>query len=129
MASNKKKNKKAGNIAERRKAKMEAMKFAGMVHSDLNKAHDIGMMKAAVIIMWMMHREHGFGRQRLIRMMNMIHQYCQDYIIPISEHGENEFAGVSVEDMCEALADECGIYIDIKKGRAYASKEAMEVDV
>ena len=42
---------------------------------------------------------------------------------------EGAFEGLSLEEMCEALAEECSIYINVEKGRAYGSKEAMEVDV
>ena len=75
----------------------------------------------------MMRKEYGFGRQRLLRMIENIHQYCLDYIVPAREEGIP--ANVPLEEMCRELAEECNIHIDLKKGKIYGSKEAMEVDV
>lgn len=127
MGKNTKKKKNAGSTAAYRKADMEARKFVGRVNADLHKAHDIGMMKATAIILWMMRKEYGFGRKRILRMVETIHQYCLDYIVPVRAKGKP--ADVPLEEMCRELAEDCGIYIDLKKGKIYGSKEAMEVDV
>lgn len=129
MAKNKKK--KSSGVAERKKAAMETIKFVSMIEADKRRAFDQGMMYAAVIVLWMMHREYGFGKKRLIRILNQISQYSTEYIAPAysNDIAEGEFAGLSAEDMCQALEEECEIYIDLKKGRVYSCKEDMEVDV
>ena len=126
MAKSKKKKNNAGVVVQNKTAKMQRMRQTGIVVADMNKAHDIGMMKATAIILWMMRREYGFGRQRLLRMVETIHQYCLAYIVPAREEGKS--AALPISDMCKDLEEECNIYINLQNGRIYGSKEAMEVD-
>lgn len=131
MAKSKSKKKNAGSVVANRKADMEARRIAGMINADMRKEFDRGLMTATVVVLWMMHREYGFGKVRLYRIIRQIVKYNTEYIAPAydEKREEGSFEGLSLEQMCEALAEECDIYIDVKKGRAYGSKEAMEVDV
>lgn len=124
------KKRKNGAVVEQKRKELETMKFLGIIEADKRRAFDQGMMHAAVIMLWMMHREHGFGKTRLIRILNQIAQYSAEYVAPAyNDVPEGEFSGLSVEDMCQALEDECEIYINLRKGRVYANKQDMEVDV
>lgn len=131
MGKNTKKKKNAGSTAAYRKADMEARKWAGIINADRRKEFDRGLMTATVVVLWMMHREYGFGQTRLYRIIKQIVQYNTNYIAPAYDpkREEGTFEGLSLEEMCKALAEECSIYINVEKGRAYGSKEAMEVDV
>lgn len=131
MAKNKKKKNNAGSTAAYRKADMEARKTLGIINANMRKEFDRGLMTATVVVLWMMHREYGFGQTRLYRIIKQIVQYNTEYIAPAYDQKREErtFEGLTLDQMCEALAEECSIYINVEKGRAYGSKEAMEVDV
>jgi len=131
MAKQKKKSKNAGATAAFKKADLEARKTLGIINANMRKEFDRGLMTATVVVLWMMHREYGFGQTRLYRIIKQIVQYNTEYIAPAYDpkREEGAFEGLSLEEMCKALAEECSIYINVEKGRAYGSKEAMEVDV
>ena len=131
MAKNKKKKNNAGSTAAYRKADMEARKTLGIINANMRKEFYRGLMTATVVVLWMMHREYGFGQTRLYRIIKQIVQYNTEYIAPAYDQKREEgtFEGLTLDQMCEALAEECSIYINVEKGRAYGSTEAMEVDV
>ena len=131
MPKSKKKSKNAGSTAAFKKADMEARKTLGVINANMRKEFNRGLMTATVVVLWMMHREYGFGQTRLYRIIKQIVKYNTEYIAPAYDpkREEGAFEGLSLEEMCNALAEECSIYINVEKGRAYGSKEAMEVDV
>ena len=76
--------------------------------------HGYGL--AVMIMFWLLHTEHGYGKKRLAVFMRQINDFCMDYI-RVSEDGtepagEGEFCGVSLRDIAEGLAAETGIYIN-----------------
>lgn len=111
---------KGGGAAVRNKAMLQELQFKGEIRRVQKKAFDDGMQHgyglAVMIMFWLLHTEHGYGKKRLAVFMRQINDFCMDYI-RVSEDGtepagEGEFCGVSLRDIAEGLAAETGIYIN-----------------
>lgn len=111
---------KGGGAAMRNKAMLQELQFKGEIRRVQKKAFDDGMQHgyglAVMIMFWLLHTEHGYGKKRLAVFMRQINDFCMDYI-RVSEDGtepagEGEFCGVSLRDIAEGLAAETGIYIN-----------------
>ncbi len=118
MAKNENKNK--GNAATRNKTMLQALQFESDIRRMQKRAFDDGMEHgyglAVMIMLWLLHTEHGFGKKRLAVFMCEINDFCMDYIRVGADGtepaGEGEFCGVSLRDIAEGLATETGIYIN-----------------
>lgn len=117
MAKNKKK---TSNAAARNKAMLQEKLFKNALGMDLQNAYNKGLGNgygiAVLVMFWLLHTEHSFGKKRLAIFMRKINDFCLEYIGP-GEDGqqqpkEGEFSGISLKDIAEQLAEECGIYID-----------------
>jgi hypothetical protein len=113
------KNKKPG-AAERKKAVLEEKLLLGQINAERFRAFEqgenIGYTNATVIMLWLLRRKYGFGQKRLVVFLHDITDFCEAFLLPAKNHKEGEFAGVSLEDMCQALKDECDIDIDPMRG-------------
>lgn len=111
---------KGGGAAMRNKAMLQELQLKGEIWRVQKKAFDVGMQHgydlAVMIMFWLLHTEHGYGKKRLAVFMRQINDFCMDYI-RVSEDGtepagEGEFCGVSLRDIAEGLAAETGIYVN-----------------
>ena len=63
------KNKKNGGAAVKNKAMLQEMLLKNAINIDMRKAFDKGTQQgygiAVLIIFWLLHTEHGFGKKRL----------------------------------------------------------------
>lgn len=116
------KNKKNSGAAVKNKAMLQEMLLKNAINIDMRKAFDKGTQQgygiAVLIIFWLLHTEHGFGKKRLAVFMRQINDFCMDYIRP-GEDGtepakEGEFGGVSLKDIADKLAEETGVFIDVE---------------
>ena len=120
MAQNKKK-KNRSNAALYKKQAMNEKLMLNAINKDrigvFQQGENIGYTNATIIMLWLLHTEYGFGKMRLARFLNTITDFCEAYVLPAKQkHKEGEYAGIGLEDMCQALRDECKIDIDWKRG-------------
>ncbi len=86
-------------------------------HNVFMQGENIGYTNATVIMLWLLHTEYGFGKKRLAKFLHQITDFCGEYVLPSQEkQPEGEYQGITLEDMAEALKDECDIYIDWQRG-------------
>ena len=86
-------------------------------HNVFMQGENIGYTNATVIMLWLLHTEYGFGKKRLAKFLRQITDFCGEYVLPSQEkQPEGEYQGITLEDMAEALKDECDIHIDWQRG-------------
>lgn len=110
--------KNASRAAARNKAALQEKMLVGALNADrarvFRQGENIGYTEATVIMLWLLRTEYGFGKKRLAGFLHRIEDFCKSFLVP--EGGDGTFAGITVEDMCQALKDECDITIDLKSG-------------
>lgn len=111
---------KKSNAATKKKELLKQKLAMNAINADryrvFEKGENIGYTNATVIMLWLLHTQYGFGKKRLALLLNNITDFCERYVLPTKNHKEGEFGGVTLEDMAQALKDECGISIDIYNG-------------
>lgn len=120
MAQNKKRNPRS-NAAAYKKMAMQEKLMLGAINADRNKVFEqgenIGYTNATIIMLWLLHTKYGFGKKRLAIFLHEITDFCELYLLPAQEkQPEDTYQGIGLEDMCNALKDECDIDIDWKHG-------------
>lgn len=112
--------KNASRAAARNKAALQEKLFKNALGMELQNAYNKGLGNgygiAVLVMFWLLHTEHRFGKKRLTDFMHKINDFCLEYLGP-GEDGqqqpeEGEFSGISLKDIAEQLAEECGIYIN-----------------
>lgn len=119
MAQNKKK-KNRSNAAVMKQRAMHEMMFKNALGVDMQNAYNKGLNNgygiAVLIMFWLMHTEHGFGKKRLAVLMRKINDFCLEMLAPGPDGPQKpksgEFEGISLKDIADQLAEECGIFID-----------------
>lgn len=119
MAQNKKRNPRS-NAAMYKKMAMEKAMVNNALNAELAKAYNQGMSNgygiAVLIMFWLLHTEHGFGKKRLAIFMRKINDFCIEMLGPGPDGQQKpkagEFSGISLKDIADSLAEECGVYID-----------------
>lgn len=104
-----------------KKQAMEEKKMLGAINAERRyvylKGLNMGYSEATVIMLWLLRTEYGFGKKRLAKFMRQITDFCGEYVLPSQEkQKEGEYQGITLEDMAEALKDECDIHFDLENG-------------
>lgn len=100
-----------GNTALKNKAKVEAYKNSLKRKGKFDSGCYLGAMNAAIIMLYVMHNDFGYGKKRLKRIYNRIADLSELYMA--ESEGDEQ---VKVSELAEVLKEECGIDIDLKKG-------------
>jgi len=103
-----------------KKQALEEKMFKNALYSDLTTAYNKGMNAgygtAVLVMFWLLHREHGFGKKRLALLMRKINDFCIEMLGPgpdgQQKPKDGEFSGISLKDIADQLAEECGVYIN-----------------
>ena len=108
-------------VALYKKQAMEEKLLQGVINADRRYAYmkglNMGYSEATVIMLWLLHTEYGFGKKRLAKFLHQITDFCGDYVLPSQEKPpEGEYQGITLEDMAEALREECDIHFDLENG-------------
>lgn len=116
-----KKRKPRSNAAMYKKMALERKMLNNAINADRSRVfmqgENIGYTNATVIMLWLLHTEYGFGKKRLAKFLHQITDFCGEYVLPSQEkQPEGEYQGITLEDMAEALKDECDIHIDWQRG-------------
>lgn len=119
MAQNKKK-KNAGAVVARKKQNMNdelaTQAIMQMMRDQFNDGLSKGYGIAVLVMFWLLHTEHGFGKKRLAKFMRTINDFCIEMLGPgpdgQQKPKEGQFSGISLADIAEALQAECNIYIN-----------------
>lgn len=119
MAQNKKRNPRS-NAAAFKKQAMERALVENALRADMANAFNRGLSggygTAVLVMFWLLHTDHGFGKKRLAVFMRKINDFCVEMLGPGPDGQQKpktgEFAGISLKDIADSLADECGVYID-----------------
>lgn len=119
MAQNKKRNPRS-NAASYKKQAMERALVENALRADMANAFNRGLSSgygtAVLIMFWLLHTDHGFGKKRLAMFMRKINDFCVEMLGPGPDGQQKpktgEFAGISLKDIADSLAEECGVYID-----------------
>ncbi|MBP3342283.1 MAG: hypothetical protein J6K99_07135 [Peptococcaceae bacterium] len=110
------------NAAAYKKMAMEKTLIDNALHAEyvrmFNQGLSNGYGTAVLVMFWLLHTEHGFGKKRLAVFMRKINDFCLEMLGPgpdgQQKPKENEFSGISLQDIADQLAEECGVYIDTK---------------
>lgn len=108
------------NAAAYKKMAMEKALFDNALHAEYAKMFNQGLSAgygtAVLVMFWLLHTEHGFGKKRLAVFMRKISDFCLEMLGPgpdgQQKPKEGEFAGISLQDIADQLAEECGVYIN-----------------
>lgn len=116
-----KKRKPRSNAAMYKKMALERKMLNNAINADRSRVfmqgENIGYTNATIIILWLLRREYGFGKVRLTKFLHQITTFCGEYVLPAqSKQPEGEYQGITLEDMAEALKEECDIHIDWQRG-------------
>ena len=119
MAQNKKRNPRS-NAAAFKKQAMERALVENALRADMANAFNRGLSSgygtAVLVMFWLLHTDHGFGKKRLAVFMRKINDFCTEMLGPGPDGQQKpesgEFAGISLKDIADSLAEECGVYID-----------------
>ena len=119
MAQNKKRNPRS-NAASYKKQAMERALVENAIRADMANAFNRGLSSgygtAVLVMFWLLHTDHGFGKKRLAMFMRKINDFCVEMLGPGPDGQQKpktgEFAGISLKDIADSLAEECGVYID-----------------
>ena len=108
------------NVAAMKKQAMQMMLYENQLGMHSNGGRSEWYMIAVIIMFWVLHREYGFGKKRLAVMVHEVNAFCRDYIA-VGEDGTRRcdregFKGLSLQDMVDALKEECDVQIDLKTG-------------
>lgn len=119
MAQNKKRNPRS-NAAAYKKQAMERALVENALRADMANAFNSGLVNgygiSVLITFWLLHTDHGFGKKRLSILMRKINDFCIEMLGPGPDGQQKpkagEFAGISLKDIADQLAEECGVYIN-----------------
>lgn len=119
MAQNKKRNPRS-NAAMYKKQAVERALVENAIRADMANAFNRGLSSgygtAVLIMFWLLHTDHGFGKKRLAIFMRKINDFCVEMLGPGPDGQQKpesgEFAGISLKDIADSLSEECGVYID-----------------
>ena len=119
MAQNKKRNPRS-NAAAFKKQAMERALVENALRADMANAFNRGLSSgygtAVLVMFWLLHTEHGFGKKRLAVFMRKINDFCVEMLGPGPDGQQKpkagEFAGISLKDIADQLEEECGVYIN-----------------
>ena len=119
MAQNKKRNPRS-NAAAFKKQAMERALVENALRADMANAFNRGLSSgygtAVLVMFWLLHTDHGFGKKRLAVLMRKINDFCTEMLGPGPDGQQKpesgEFDGISLKDIADSLAEECGVYID-----------------
>lgn len=119
MAQNKKRNPRS-NAAMYKKMAMEKAMVNNALNAELAKAYNQGMSNgygiAVLIMFWLLHTDHGFGKKRLAIFMRKINDFCIEMLGPgpdgQQKPKDGEFSGISLKDIADQLEEECSVYIN-----------------
>ena len=108
------------NAAVYKKMAMEKTLVNNAISIEMAKAFNKGLScgygTAVLIMFWLLHTEHGFGKKRLAVFMQKINDFCIEMLDPgpdgQQKPKDGEFAGISLRDIADQLAKECGVYIN-----------------
>lgn len=81
----------------------------------------VGALNAAIIMLYVMHDEFGYGKKRLKRIYNRISDLTNTYMV--DTEGEEQ---VYVTELAEVLKEECGIELDAKTALLHFPKIESE---
>lgn len=120
MAKNKTR-KPRSNAAMYKKMALERKMLNNAINADRSRVfmqgENIGYTNATIIMLWLLRREYGFGKVRLTKFLHQITTFCEAYVLPSQEkQPEGKYKGITLEDMAEALKEECDIHIDWQRG-------------
>ena len=108
------------NAAAYKKMEMEKALVNNALYAEMAKSFNQGMNNgygvAVLVMFWLLHTDYGFGKKRLAVMMRKINDFCIE-MLGLGPDGqqkpkEGEFSGISLKDIADALADECGVYVN-----------------
>ena len=99
---------------------MERALVENALRADMANAFNRGLSSgygtAVLVMFWLLHTDHGFGKKRLAVFMRKINDFCVEMLGPGPDGQQKpktgEFAGISLKDIADSLAEECGVYID-----------------
>ena len=108
------------NAAAYKKMAMEKAMIDNALHAEyarmFNQGLSAGYGTAVLVMFWLLHTEHGFGKKRLALLMRKINDFCVEMLGPgpdgQQKPKDGEFSGISLKDIADQLAEECGVYID-----------------
>lgn len=109
------------NAAMYKKMALERKMLNNAINADRSRVfmqgENIGYTNATIIMLWLLRREYGFGKVRLTKFLHQITTFCESYVLPAqSKQPEGKYKGITLEDMAEALKEECDIHIDWERG-------------
>ena len=116
----KKERKPRSNAALYKKQALERTLFQNALQCDMANAFNSGLSNgygtAVLVMFWLLHTEHGFGKKRITLLMRKINDFCIEMLGPgpdgQQKAKEGEFEGISLKDIADSLAEECGVFID-----------------
>lgn len=119
--------KKKSNAAARNKAILNDMLWANDVNKRIKFACDssfsMGFARGVILLLWVLHAQLGFGPKRLQKFVAVYQEYVRSHYS--LEAGDGEYQGINIDDMAQALRDECGIDIDPDTGIFRVEKPAF----
>lgn len=120
MAKNKPR-KSRSNAATYKKMAMQEKMIESVISADRYRAfkqgEDVGFANATAVMLWLLHREYGYGAKRLMVFLHNISDFCNNYVIQSQEkQPDNEYQGISIDDICQTLFEETGIKVDPNTG-------------
>lgn len=93
------------NTAQRKKEQLKALKETSMINARIKDAYVAGskhgIYDTVNLMLWTLHTKNGFGQKRLTQLYKDL-VYLSDCVIAET---------LSVDDIVEALAEECGIRV------------------
>ena len=88
---------------------------AGMI-KQFNQGLNAGYGTALLIVFWLLHTQHGFGKKRLALLTRKIEDFCVEMLGPgpdgQQKPKDGEFCGIGLKDIADALSEECGVHIN-----------------
>lgn len=143
MAKNKPR-KPRSNVAMFKKIAMDEKILRGRMNADRYRAFEqgesIGFANAVAVMLWILHKEYGYGTKRLMAFLRSVASFCNTYVIQSQEkQKKGTYQGISIDDICQALHEETGIKIDpdagtiegpgLEKTVKYTDREHTEEEV
>ena len=108
------------NAAAYKKMEMEKALVNNALYAEMAKNFNQGMNNgygvAGLVMFWLLHTDYGYGKKRLAVMMRKINDFCIEMLGPgpdgQQKPKDGEFSGISLKDIADQLAEECGVYIN-----------------
>lgn len=134
MAKNKKKRGGSNSTAAamNNKLKLQNAMANNMLGVNYSKGRTEGWGLAILFMCWVLRKHYGFGQKRMLRLVHDLNEFALDVIgygpDGVFKSKDGEFNGVSIQDVIDALDEECKIMVDLDTGlfRAKPKKKDME---